>query len=263
VPTVVLNGIRIHYEEQGSGDPLILIMGLGAPGSRWKDHAAAYKKHFRCILVDNRGAGESDRPHGPYTTKTMADDIAGLMLALGFENASIAGISMGSAIAQELALSYPKKVRSLVLVSSWSRSDRYTQTVFEHFKKMRELASPADFTQLLQLWIASAPYYEENFDELVQDQSKAQEDYMPVDAFQAQSDACIMHDTFDRLDLITAPTLLTVGDADIFTPLRLTVEMHERMSGSEMVVFKGLGHIHHWEDLERFNDLTTQFLLEK
>jgi pimeloyl-ACP methyl ester carboxylesterase len=263
MPTVVSNGIKIHYEEQGNGDPLILIMGLGAPGSRWKDHAAAYEKHFRCILMDNRGAGESDRPPGPYTTRKMADDTAGLIRALGIENARIAGISMGSAIAQELALSYPKMVRCLVLVSSWSRCDRYTQTVFEHFKKMRELASPADFTQLLQLWIASAPYYEKHFNEMVRDQNTAQEDYMQVDAFQAQSDACCMHDTFNRLDIITTPTLLTVGDADIFTPLRLTLEMHERMPGSELVVFNGLGHIHHWEDLGRFNDVTTQFLLEK
>jgi pimeloyl-ACP methyl ester carboxylesterase len=263
LPTVISNGIRIHYEEQGSGDPLILIMGLGAPGSRWTDHAAAYEKRFQCLLVDNRGAGESDKPGGPYTTKMMADDTAGLMQALGIERARIAGISMGSAIAQELALSYPQKVRSLVLVSSWSRCDRYTQTVFEHFKKMRVLASPADFTQLLQLWIASAHYYEEHFHEMVRDQTEAQEDYMPVDAFQAQSDACRMHNTFERLNMITAPTLLTVGDVDIFTPLRLTVEMHERMPSSEMVVFNGLGHIHHWEDLERFNDVTTKFLLEQ
>src|SRR5215510_15790856 len=165
----------------------------------------------------------------------MADDTAGLMQALGIENARVAGISMGSAIAQELALSYPKKVRSLVLVSSWSRCDRYNQIVFEHFKKMRELASPADFTQLLQLWIASAPYYEEHFNEMVRDQTNAQEGYMPVHAFQAQSDACIMHNTFDRLDQIMVPTLLTAGDADIFTPLRLTAEMHERMSSSEMI----------------------------
>ena len=262
MPTVVSNGIRIHYEEQGSGDPLILIMGLGAPGSRWKDHAAAYEKHFRCILMDNRGAGESDKPGGRNTTKMMADDTAGLMQALGLESARVAGISMGSAIAQELALSYPQKVRALFLVSSWSRCDRYTRIVFEHFKKMRELASPADFTQLLQLWIASPLYYEEHFNEMVRDQTQAQDDYMPVHAFQAQSDACVMHNTFDRLDQITVPTLLTVGDADIFTPLRLTVEMHERMPGSEMFVFKRLGHIHHWEDLERFNNVTTQFLLE-
>lgn len=262
MPNVISNGIRIHYEECGGGDPLILIMGLGAPGSRWKDHAASYQKHFRCILVDNRGAGESDKPAGPYTTKMMADDIIGLMLALGIENARIAGISMGSAIAQELALCYPSNVRSLVLVSSWARADRYTQAVFEHFKKMRELTPPAAFTQLLQLWIASAPYYEAHFVEMVQDQTRAEEDYMQVHAFQAQTDACALHNTFDRLDKITAPTLLTVGDADIFTPLRLTVEMHERLPHSEMVVFQGLGHIHHWEDLERFNNITTQFLSE-
>ena len=262
MPTVISNGIRIHYEERGSGDPLILIMGLGAPGRRWEDHVACYEKHFRCILVDNRGAGESDKPDGPFTTKMMADDTAGLMLALGIENARIAGISMGSAIAQELALSYPKMVRDLVLISSWSRCGRYTQTVFEHFKKMRALASPADFTQLLQLWIASAPYYQKHFDEMVRDQTAAQADYMPVKAFQALSDACAMHNTFDQLDKITAPTLLTVGDADIFTPMRLTVEMHERMPSSQMVIFKGLGHIHHWEDLERFKDVTMQFLLE-
>src|SRR6476660_9398247 len=107
MPTVVSNGIRMHYEEQGSGDPLILIMGLGAPGSRWMDHVAAYEKRFRCFLIDNRGAGDPDKPDGPYTTKMMADDTAGLMQALGIENARIAGISMGSAIAQELALSYP------------------------------------------------------------------------------------------------------------------------------------------------------------
>jgi len=262
MPSVASNGIRIHYEERGSGDPLILIMGLGAPGSRWTDHVASYEQRFRCLLLDNRGAGESDKPGGPYTTKMMAEDVAGLMQALGIESARIAGISMGSAIAQELALSYPHKVRSLVLISSWSRCDRYTHTVFEHFKKMRELASPADFTQLLQLWIASAPYYEEHFDEMVRGQTESQEDYMPVHAFRAQSDACIMHNTFDRLEMIRSPALLTVGDADIFTPLRLTVEMQDKMPDSRLIVFKGLGHIHHWEDLERFNDVSTQFLLE-
>lgn len=261
MPNVMSNGINIHYEERGSGDPLILLMGLGAPGSRWEDHVAAYEKHFRCILVDNRGAGESDKPAGPYTTKMMADDTAGLMQALSIENAKVAGISMGSAIAQELALAYPEKVRSLVLISSWSRCDRYTQAVFDQFKKMRALASPADFVQLLQLWIASAPYYEEHYVEMTRDQKNAHENYMPLEAFQAQCEACSRHNTFDRLGRITVPALLTVGDADIFTPRRLTIEMHERMPHSKILVFNELGHIHHWEDLARFNEATSRFLL--
>src|SRR5262249_7925090 len=150
---VKTNGITLNYEEQGSGEPLILLMGLGAPGGKWADHVAAYAQHFRCILIDNRGAGESDKPDGPYTTRQLADDAAGLMQALGIECAHVAGLSMGSGIAQELALAYPARVRSLVLISSWARCDAYTRAVLEHFRKMRALATPADFVQLLQLWI--------------------------------------------------------------------------------------------------------------
>ena len=168
---------------------------------------------------------------------------------------------MGSGIAQELALSYPDKVRSMVLVSSWSRCDLHTAAVFEHFKKMRALASPADFTQLLQLWIATAGHYEAHYDEMLQGQQEAEDGYMPLHAFEAQCDACSTHDTLNRLDQIAAPALLTVGDADIFTPLLLSLEMHERMPASELLVFPGWGHIHHWEDLERFNAASTEFLL--
>jgi pimeloyl-ACP methyl ester carboxylesterase len=262
MPSIACNGITVHYEEQGRGEPLICIMGLGAPGSLWEDHVAAYERHFRCILIDNRGAGESDRPSGPYTTQMMAADTAGLMDELGIENARVAGLSMGSAIAQELALARPELVRCLVLISSWSRCDRYTVAVFEHFKKMRALASPADFVQLLQLWIAAPGHYEANYDDMLQGQQEASDGYMPLHAFQAQCDACSGHDAYDRLDQIAVPSLLTVGDADIFTPLRLSAEMHERMPNSELWVLPGRGHIHHWEDLEQFNARTTAFLLE-
>ena len=260
MPTVTTNGIRLHYEERGSGDPLILIMGLGAPGSLWEEHVASYEQYFRCILIDNRGAGKSDQPTGPYTTKMMAEDTAGLMQALGISKARVAGLSMGSGIAQELALFYPQMIRSLVLVSSWSRCDPYTSAIFEQFKKMRALATPSDFTQLLQLWIATPRYYEDHFDKMIQDQNLAKESYMPFQSFAAQCDACSEHNIYDRLDQLTVPTLLTVGDADIFTPLRLTTEMHERMPFSEMLVFEGKGHIHHWEDTGRFNAQTLQFL---
>lgn len=120
MPFVDTNGIRMHYEERGSGEPLVLLMGLGAPGSLWEDHVQAFEQHFRCLLVDNRGAGESDKPAGPYSTRMMAEDTAGLLRALGVEQARVAGISMGSGIAQELALAYPELVRSLVLIDRFA-----------------------------------------------------------------------------------------------------------------------------------------------
>lgn len=261
MPFVGTNGIRMHYEEQGEGEPLVLLMGLGAPLDRWELHAAAYARRFRCILVDNRGAGESDRPRGPYTTAMMAADTAGLMDALGIEQARVAGISMGSGIAQELALGHPEKVRSLVLVASWSRCDAYTRGVFEHFKAMRAVASPADFMQLLQLWIFTAAHYETHLDEMLAGQRSAAEGTMPLEAFVAQCDACITHNTYDRLGRIQAPALLTSGDTDIFTPVRLSEEMNERMPDAELLVLHGRGHAHHWEDLETFNARALEFLL--
>jgi pimeloyl-ACP methyl ester carboxylesterase len=262
MPTILSHATRIHFEERGSGPPLILLMGLGAPGRLWADHVAAYEQHFRCLLIDNRGAGESDQPPGPYSTRMMADDTARVMESLGIEQARVAGISMGSGIAQELALAHPNLVRSMVLVSSWGRSDPYTQAVFDHFKKMRAAAAPADFVQLLQLWIASPDYYAKNLERLVWDQDHAADGYMPLPAFTAQCDACSSHSTLDRLAAISAPSLLTVGDLDIFTPMRLSAEMHARMPASELLIFQGCGHIHHWEDVQRFNDQTLQFLLE-
>lgn len=263
MPTVNANGITIGYEEKGQGDPLILIMGLGADGQRWEDHVNAYAEHFRCIMMDNRGAGQSDKPIGPYTTEMMAEDTAGLMEALGIENARVAGISMGSGIAQNLALNHPGLVRSMVLISSWSRSSNYLNTLLDSFSKMRAIANAGDFMELLQLWIFTEAHFEDNFEDLKQGQLDARMDAapMPQRAFAAQSIACSTHNTFDRLGQIEAPALITVGDKDIFTPLHLSEEMHERMPNSELLIFPGWGHCHHWEDLETFNTRTTEFLL--
>jgi pimeloyl-ACP methyl ester carboxylesterase len=262
MPNLKANGIHLQYEERGRGEPLVLIMGLGAPGSVWELHAQALEKRFRCFLLDNRGAGGSDKPPGPYSTRMMAEDTAGFMDALGLGQARVAGISMGSCIAQELAIAHPEKVRSLGLVSSWARCDHYTVALLEHFRKMRAVSAPADFAQLLQLWIFTPGHYEMHFKDMQEGQRVAADGYMPLGAFAAQCEACATHDSLDRLGRIQAPALLTVGDADIFTPLRFSEEMHRRMPGSRLEVFRGLGHCHHWEDLERFNDVMTHFFLE-
>jgi pimeloyl-ACP methyl ester carboxylesterase len=265
MPKVTANGIKIHYEERGEGDPLILIMGLGADGSLWEDHRKSYEKHFRCIMMDNRGSGQSDKPNGPYTTRMMAEDTAGLMDALGIEKAHVNGISMGGAIAQMLALEYPEKVRSLVLVSTWARCDTYAKVVFDHFRSVRPRIEPKEFMQLLQLWIFAAPYYQKHQEDLIQGQQDAQDNkdaLMPDHAFDAQCEACINHDTLHRLGDIIAPTLITIGDADIFTPFHFSQTLHDGISGSEMLVFKDCGHAHHWEDLLEFNSKTTGFLLK-
>ncbi|MCC6881040.1 MAG: alpha/beta fold hydrolase, partial [Verrucomicrobiales bacterium] len=94
MPHVETNGIKMYYDERGSGDPVLLIMGITAPGGVWEAHANDWSEHFRCIFGDNRGVGLSDKPEGPYTSAMMADDYAGLLDALGIASARVVGVSM-------------------------------------------------------------------------------------------------------------------------------------------------------------------------
>lgn len=263
MPTVRANGIDLYYEERGSGEPLILLMGLGADGSRWADHVAEYAHHYRCIMLDNRGVGRSAAPPGPYTTAMMADDTAGLMQALGIERAHISGISMGGAIGQELALRHPERVRSLTLNCTWPRCDAYTTRIFESFKALAPTADPRAFLRLIYLWIFTPAYHNAHLDDLQRREEEVMSSEVPpqpAHAFAAQCDACIAHDTLERLGAITAPTLITVGDRDIFTPLHYARALHERIQGSELVVMEGCGHAHHWERTPEFNARTLAFL---
>jgi pimeloyl-ACP methyl ester carboxylesterase len=259
------NGIRIAYEERGSGEPLVLIMGLGADGQVWDAHARAYATRFRCFLVDNRGSGDSDKPEGPYTTAMMADDYAGLIRGLGLGKVRVAGISMGGAIAQELALRHPDLVRSLLLVCTWAKFEPYAVWAFENLVKVRAVAKPADFMELLQLWIWTPAWVNRHADDLKAGQAGTADavatgQWMPQHAFAAQASACITHDTQGRLADIKVPTLLTIGTADIFTPPCYTDYLHKHIEGSTVITFPGWGHVHHWEDEERFNRETLEWM---
>lgn len=263
MPLVEANGININYEERGSGDPLILIMGLGADGPVWEEHVKEYEKHFRCILMDNRGVGKSDKPQGPYTSEIMAADTAGLMDALGIDKAHVAGISMGGIIAQQLAINYPEKVRSAVIIASWAKCDTYAVNVFENFKGLRKNADPDTWMETLQLWIFAAKFWSENEGALKDGQKEAifNPGPQPQYGFDAQADACIGHDSRANLGKIKCPTLIVVGRDDIFTPLKFSEELHKGIEGSELMIFDHCGHAVHWEDLEKFNNSSAQFML--
>ena len=264
MPTTLVDGCNIYYDEIGKGQPLVLIMGLGADSSAWEEHYNAYKEHFRCILIDNRGAGRSDKPDGSYTTKQMAKDTVGVMDALGIDKAHISGISMGGAIAQEIGIGYPERVRTLTLISTWAKCNVYMTRIFEMFKEVNGVIDGDAFTRMLQLWIFPPQYHEDNFDDLLsREASGRQNPYpMPRQAFLSQCDACITHDTVGKLGSIKVPTLVTVGDRDIFTPYENSRYIADSIAGSEHEVLEGGGHTHHWEQLSKFNEKTLKFLLE-
>ena len=257
------NGCKIFYQIKGEGEPLVLIMGFGADGDVWEKHLAEYEKHFKCIVIDNRGVGKSDQPEGPYSTWMMAADVVAVMDHAGIDKARIAGISMGGAITQELVLNYPKRVQSVALISTWPKFNNYAKTVYQNLKKLRVTSKPDEFLELLQLWVFAPPFYQNGMNDLKAGQEGALATTNPQtrNGFEGQLDACINHDTVSRLNEISVPTLITCGDMDIFTPPEFSKILHEGIANSEYVAFPTGGHVHHWEDLKNFNDITTRFFL--
>ena len=131
MPTIRANNITMNYEQQGSGEPLVLIPYLAADNACYAFQVADYAKHFTCISLDLRDTGASDKPSGTYSTDLLADDVAAFMQAIGINTAHISGLSLGAAVGMQLAAKYPNSVKSLSLHSGWSRSDPFLRTVVQ------------------------------------------------------------------------------------------------------------------------------------
>jgi len=145
MPTVTANGISMYYETQGQGEPLVLIPYLAADQACYAFQIPEYAMHFECITVDPRGAGNTDKPAGTYTTELFADDVAAFLQALGLGPAHVTGLSLGAAVGMWLASKYPDRVKTLSLHSAWPKSDPFLHTVVDGWQVMaRGLGSVAE-----------------------------------------------------------------------------------------------------------------------
>ena len=264
MPTVSTNGINLYYEERGTGEPVLLIMGITAPGTVWELHAQFWQERFRCLLPDNRGVGLTDKPAGPYSSAMMADDFAALLDTLDMERVRVVGCSMGSIIAQQLALRHPRRVRSLVLMCPWARCDGYARGIFEHMKTIKARLRPEEFMNYIQLLIFSKPTWDDpkGLADLIEGRRQAAENSQPqpLHALEAQAAACVGHDTFAELGRIRCPALVIGGGADIFTPPWMAEEVVRGIPGAELHLYPGAGHAFHWERIDDFNPRVREWL---
>src|SRR3954471_14478918 len=134
MPQVEVDGLRINYDVQGEGEPLLLIPYTSADHACYAFQLPAYSEHFRCIAIDLPGSGESDKPTGPYSTDGYAEQVAAFLDAIGIEHAHVAGVSLGAAVGIQLAARHPGRVRSLSLHSGWHATDAYLKIVVEQWR---------------------------------------------------------------------------------------------------------------------------------
>jgi pimeloyl-ACP methyl ester carboxylesterase len=263
MPSVQANGIDIHYEVQGEGEPLVLIPYLAADQACYAFQVAEYAKHFTCFSVDLRGAGLSGKPEGTYTTELLADDIAAFMQAAGVGRAHVFGLSLGAATGMWLAARHPDRVKSLSLHSAWPRTDPFLHVVVEGWQVMAQALGsvtemvirgifPWCFTPELY---AARPEYIDSLADFVRGRPMP-----PVDAFLRQSGAALAHDAQAVLGSVAAPTQLTFGRHDMVTSTRFAGPLGEAIPASELVVFEDCAHAPIYENVDEFNQRTLAFL---
>jgi pimeloyl-ACP methyl ester carboxylesterase len=261
MPIQKVNGIEIYYEIHGKGEPLILIMGLRRNAEWWYRQIPDLSKHFRVLVFDNRGAGRTEKPVMDYSIRLFAEDTVGLMESLDIKKTHILGVSMGGYIAQELVINYPERVMNLILGCTSSGGERAVLMSPERLKKFtaNEGLSPEQILQKDMDIYFSDKFVRENPEWIKEFIEISLRYYQPLDAFMRQFNACLRHDTVNRLSQITVPTLITSGDDDPLVPHENSRILKELIPHAELIFFPGKRHCFFIEEAERFNQIAINF----
>jgi pimeloyl-ACP methyl ester carboxylesterase len=266
MPKATVGNLEMAYELAGSGPPVAMVNGIGATRSGWDMQIPALSKHFTVLTLDNRDVGETGGGSNPqpYEMKQFADDLAGLMDSIGWPSAHIVGASMGGAIAQEFAVNYPQRTRSVSIVCSWSKTDAWMNELMTQWDTIFAQLGRVAWDRTTWLWVFTHRLY--NSDPDLVRRLLADVENMPfpqtLESYSRQAHAFKSFDIIDRLPSITAPAHIIVGDEDIYTPARYSVEMANAIPGATLTVVPEVGHGIFWEQAEEFNRLLGNFLLE-
>ena len=269
-----IGDIEIFYQEEGAGEPLLLIMGLAADSAAWMFQIPDFSKKYRTIAFDNRGVGRSSKPPGPYSIHQMADDAAGLLDALQIDRAHVVGVSMGGMIAQELVLRHPQRVRGLVLACTYPEPDadierqrdfslsQFGGSVSASGEMKIDLSAldPMLFFQHLLPTVFNQSFIENELPKLMQVFAGALQYGFSMEAILGQVAAVMSHRATERLGQIKSPTLVITGDADRLIPPANSDILARNIPGAKLVKVPGGSHGFNFETPDVFNREVLSFL---
>jgi len=258
------DGTSIYYEVLGEGEPLVLIEGLGYANWMWVEQRPL-SEHVKLVIYDNRGAGLSSKPKGPYTMNDFTNDLKDLLDALSIERAFLWGVSMGGMIAMHFAVKHGKRAKGLVLgetnfgTSSLPPSQEALNVLLRppspELDKKRSLIE--------RMKVAFSDDFVRNnmakIEQLAELRMQFEED---PEAYKSQLAAVLTFDFKDRLKDIRSPTLIVTGDQDkVVNPVNSYV-MNQLIPDSKLVILKGAGHLAIIERSKDYNQLVLNFIME-
>jgi pimeloyl-ACP methyl ester carboxylesterase len=256
--TAVLEGVRLAYDMEGTGEPLLLIQGLGYGRRGWGPAPALLAQRFQVVSFDNRGFGDSDSPPGPYTTAQLAQDAVAVLDATEIDTAYVIGISLGGMVAQELVLARPERVRKLVLCSTTPGGPK-SVPMPEQTVALMGRQPELDPQEALRLFVVNALSPDPPA-ELVEEIVAYRAANPPDPAgWWGQAGAGAAHDAMARLGAIHVPTLVVHGTADNVVDVRNAPLLAESIPGARLELFEGVGHLLPWERPTEFTALVEEF----
>jgi 3-oxoadipate enol-lactonase len=242
MPYVTNQLVRIYWEEQGQGEPVLLIMGLGYTAHMWHRTQPQLAEHFRTIAFDNRGVGRSDAPAGPYAIAILASDAAKVLDAADVESAHVFGISMGGMIAQEFAFEYPTRVRSLIVGCTAAGGPTAVRSEPEaaQMLKARAQMTPDQAAEAALPFIYDVGTPRERIEEDL----AVRRPWLPrPESYLAQLQGILAWEGYSRLPAIGVPTLVIHGENDRLVPAGNGRLIADRIPGAKLVLIPHASHI--------------------
>lgn len=262
MPYVINEGARLYWEEQGSGPPILMIMGLSFTHEMWYRVVPWLAPHYRLILFDNRGMGRSDVPRGPYSIRRMARDARAVLDAASVPAAHVMGASMGGMIAQEFALSYAQRVQSLILACTTYSGLFGRWPKFNHAPRgIRWITrQPAAREQALIPLLYADTTPPERIGEDLAIRSQCRWCYK---GFLNQFAGILLWSSYRRLPRITAPTLVIHGEEDRLVPVQNGRAIAARIPGAQFHAIPNAGHILITDQPDLCSEIVLRFLAER
>jgi pimeloyl-ACP methyl ester carboxylesterase len=251
---VPVAGSELHVERRGDGEPLLLIQGMGANGAHWGEPLLReLERDFELVLYDHRGIGRSGPLSGDVTTADLAADALALLDALGIERAHVLGFSLGGMVAQELALTAPQRVATLVLVGTTAGGTQSKPTSGDVVQALTAAVLSGDRERVLRTGfglVVSADYAADaaNYATFA---AAAREHPASIQILMEQQAAVVAHDAYGRLRGLAPPTLVIHGTEDqILSPINGDL-LASLIPGARLELLDGAGHLVYWEQPER------------
>jgi 3-oxoadipate enol-lactonase len=241
------DGARLHVVDQGKGDPVLWLQGLNAPAAAWAVQLAHFSQTHRSIAPDARGVGQSDAPPGPYTTRQLAQDALAVLDALAVDRAHVVGLSLGGAAAQELALVFPQRVRSLALLATFAAQAPRSRALLEAWRTLYPVAAADERLRKaweLQAysWLFTDRFWRNPANVRAALRFASTQKLQPPQGFVGQVDAALSHDARDRLPALRVPALVIHGALDQLSPKENGEELAQLIPAAELLILPEVGH---------------------